>query len=237
MTKTISPGWNLGGVLPETFRSLRTFGFRRTVSVMRSRIEDMTFDLRHGTDTVQTVPVEEVGVESVNRDHGQRYQPTGSSALGKILDGLSVRESDVFVDFGCGKGRTLLLAADYPFRRIVGIEFAPALCEIARENARRYSARYPRAVQPEIEEADATRFSLRGDETVFYFFHPFGPPVLQPVLDNIATSLRQYPRRAWLVYYLPMHRELMDRCESLRLATERVVNGYDCLTYRHDPGS
>lgn len=237
MTNAISSGWNLGGVLPETFRSLRTFGFRRTLSVMRSRLEDMSFDLRHGTDTVQTVPVDEAGVESTNRDHGQRYQPTGSSALGKILRGLSLSDTDVFVDFGCGKGRTLLLATGFPFRRVVGVEFSPPLCTIARENVRRYAASHPLSVQPEIAEADATRFALRGDETVFYFFHPFGPPVLQPVLENIATSLRTHPRRAWLVYYLPVHRELMDRCAPFQLASERVINGYDCLTYRHDPAS
>ena len=237
MTNAISSGWNLGGVLPETLRSLRTFGFSRTLAVMRSRLEDMAFDLRHGTDTVQTVPVEEAGVDSANRDYGQRYQPTGSSALGKILSGLSLSDTDVFVDFGCGKGRTLLLATDHSFRRVVGVEFSPPLCTVARENVRRYSARHPRSVQPEIVETDATRFALRGDETVFYFFHPFGPPVLQPVLDNIATSLREHPRRAWLVYYLPVHRDLMDRSAPFKLASERTINGYDCLAYRHDPAS
>jgi SAM-dependent methyltransferase len=235
--------WNLGSALPETLRSLRDFGLLRTLSVMRSRLQDMAFDARHGTDTVQTVAVDALDVEAPRRSLGQRYQPTGSSALGKILRALPIGADDGFVDFGCGKGRTLILAMDFPFRRIVGVEFSAALCAIARANIATVSGNRPARpgrppnVQPEVAQCDARDYTLAGDETVFYFFHPFGEPVLAPVLDNIEASLRRAPRPAWLIYYLPVHRTVIDRSAAFALHATRVVNGYDCLTYRHQPSS
>src|SRR5580698_4756503 len=48
-----------------------------------------------------------------------------------------------FVDLGSGKGRALLLASDYPFREIIGVELSPELDRIARANIARYDgARY-----------------------------------------------------------------------------------------------
>src|ERR1700760_2411871 len=44
-----------------------------------------------------------------------------------------------FVDIGSGKGRALLLATDYPFRKIVGIELSPELDRIARANVARFA--------------------------------------------------------------------------------------------------
>ena len=37
-----------------------------------------------------------------------------------------------FVDIGSGKGRALLLASDYPFREIIGIELSPELDRVAQ---------------------------------------------------------------------------------------------------------
>ena len=39
-----------------------------------------------------------------------------------------------FVDLGAGMGRAMLLAADYPFRAVVGVELHPTLARIARAN-------------------------------------------------------------------------------------------------------
>src|ERR1700733_6367017 len=49
-----------------------------------------------------------------------------------------------FVDVGSGKGRALLLAMDYPFREILGVELSPELDRIARANVARYTGGRPR---------------------------------------------------------------------------------------------
>ena len=65
------------------------------------------------------------------------YQPTEPAAFHEMLDALQKSPTPdqtvlnfrdfTFVDLGSGKGRTLLMASDYPFRRIVGVELLPSL--------------------------------------------------------------------------------------------------------------
>ncbi|MBZ5489392.1 MAG: class I SAM-dependent methyltransferase [Acidobacteriia bacterium] len=45
-----------------------------------------------------------------------------------------------FIDLGSGKGRALLMAAQYGFKRIIGVEFMPELHRVAQENIRKYTA-------------------------------------------------------------------------------------------------
>ena len=51
----------------------------------------------------------------------------------RLMRTLSLPPGSGFVDFGCGKGRVLLLAAGFGFARITGVEFAKELCDIAKE--------------------------------------------------------------------------------------------------------
>src|SRR6202167_2877534 len=67
------------------------------------------------------------------------YQPTEAGLFHEMIDALCEHthidlSEFVFVDLGSGKGRTLLMASDYPFQRIVGVELLPALHETAKGN-------------------------------------------------------------------------------------------------------
>lgn len=58
-----------------------------------------------------------------------RYLPTAWHVLPRVLRYVGVSDSDVFVDFGCGKGRVVHQAAKRPFRRVIGVEISPDLAE------------------------------------------------------------------------------------------------------------
>ena len=81
-------------------------------------------------------------------------------------------------DYGSGKGRVLMLAAEYPFKRIVGVEFAKSLHDISQENVATLGSEAGRI---ETFHADATEFDPPTDPLVLYFFHPFGVPALKQV--------------------------------------------------------
>src|ERR1700675_1609318 len=94
------------------------------------------------------------------------YQPTEPSAFHEMLDALqqtpgpdhtalNFREF-TFIDLGSGKGRTLLMASDYPFHRIVGVELLPSLHQIAQQNLRQYKNVTQKCFALESICADAT---------------------------------------------------------------------------------
>jgi SAM-dependent methyltransferase len=107
-----------------------------------------------------------------------------------------------FVDVGSGKGRALLLASDYPFREIVGIELSPELDRVARANIARYPARDHRP--PVISmQGDATEFPWPPGPLIVYIWNAFTEPVMERVFQNLRASLAGDPRELYLVYIHP----------------------------------
>jgi SAM-dependent methyltransferase len=110
----------------------------------------------------------------------------------------------VFLDLGSGKGRTLLMASDYPFRRIVGVELLPALHQAAQENLSKYRSETQKCFALESICVDATEFPLPAGPTVLYLFNPFPEAGLRRVIANLEQSLRTHPRAVYLLYHNPL---------------------------------
>ena len=105
--------------------SLRREGISVTARKVVSAAREPWFDLVHRTDTRGRIEVATLDVRGPNVEHACGYEPTGHHELKALLRRLDLfDDGGVFVDFGCGKGRVLLLATDYPFDRIVGVEFS-----------------------------------------------------------------------------------------------------------------
>ncbi len=99
----------------------------------------------------------------------------------------------MFIDYGAGLGRVVVLAAMYPFRKVIGVEVVPKLVAEARRNVEQ--AR-PFLVCRDVElvECDAARFRLPAEVTVLYFYNPFGGAILKAVMDDIERSQNEHPR-------------------------------------------
>jgi SAM-dependent methyltransferase len=110
-----------------------------------------------------------------------------------------------FVDLGSGKGRALLLASDYPFREIVGVELSPELDRIARSNIARYSeAKGGLPDTPVISmQGDATDFAWPPGPLIVYMWNAFTQPVMERVFRNLESSLKEEPRELYVVYVHP----------------------------------
>lgn len=103
---------------------------------------------------------------------------------------------------GCGKGRVLLLASQYGFQKVKGIEFAEELCQIALVNCKHYQ-KYNPMLNYEIIHSDVVNYPIQEDENVFYMFNAFGKDVLIEMLNNIITSTKIKPRKVLIIYYHP----------------------------------
>jgi SAM-dependent methyltransferase len=111
-----------------------------------------------------------------------------------------------FVDLGSGKGRAMLLASDYPFREIIGVELSPELERVARSNIARYAeAKGSLAPRPPVisMQGDATEFSWPSGPLIVYMWNAFTRPVMERVFRNLESSLKKEPRELYLVYIHP----------------------------------
>jgi len=104
------------------------------------------------------------------------------------------KHKDIFLDYGSGMGRVLIMAAAYPFRKVIGVELSGKLNKVAFENIKRVKKKL-KCKDIEIVEADATTYRVPTEVTVIYFYNPFTGAILQQVVDNIHKSLVEAPRK------------------------------------------
>jgi SAM-dependent methyltransferase len=135
--------------------------------------------------------------------HG--YEPIDHRCFDIILADLDIQAGkDVFLDYGCGMGRAVVLAAREPFRRVLGIEIDAILSEIARQHIaaarQRGKLRCPEA---QIITTDAAAWQVPEDVTVVFLFNSFTGELLEAVLERIRESVQAAPRPLKLVYVYP----------------------------------
>lgn len=203
------------------------------VVVALRRLSDLAFDWVHGTDTADPVEPGALRVTGPHRERGIRYQITRPRAFRRVLRELDLPPGEVFVDIGCGKGLVLLLAREFGFRRIVGVEYAPALCEIARRNLE--VAGGPDPSRFAVHCCDAADYDFREEESVIYLFNPFDSFVLERVMAQLAASLARNPRRAWLIYHFPRWHAVVERSGLFAAIATQVDGDSEFIIYRHEP--
>jgi hypothetical protein len=121
-----------------------------------------------------------------------------------------------FVDIGSGKGRVLLMASDYPFRRILGVELLTALHLVAQKNLGAYQSDSQQCFAVETTCRDAREFVFPAEPLVVYLFNPLPEAGIVDVIANLAQSVNQYPRVVYLLYRNPMFENVVARHPEFR---------------------
>lgn len=143
-----------------------------------------------------------------SRAHAYIYQAVNYYMLEKAFDYLKeVGYKGGLVDYGCGKGRILVVAAHYGFTRITGVEFAPALCQQAQENTKNLKSSFPNTAFT-IHCMDAQDLSIQPEDCIFTFFNPFDKAIMLPVVKNIMQSHQEFPRDMVVCYFNPTEKEI-----------------------------
>jgi predicted RNA methylase len=137
-----------------------------------------------------------------------------------------------FIDMGSGKGRMLLLAAELPFRRIVGVEFASDLNALAQKNVKTYRNANQACFKMEPLNMDATLFEFPPEPSIIYFYYPFERFVMEPVIQNLNRSLTEHPRDVVLVYFNPVLTEVVEAANNLRVYARTNYFGSSYIIYR-----
>ena len=181
----------------------RMFGFWDTIRYglvhLLLRTRDDEFDREYGTDTgtVQSMRYDE------QPKPGQIVQsiPTHPRVLRYILRNLGIDYREfIFIDFGCGKGRAILCASDFPFARIIGVEWSNNLSAIAKRNLQIYNSSRQKCTKLEVHCMNVLDYEFPASNTVLYMYNPFGPKIIRQVFENVQRRVFASPHRFLVVY-------------------------------------
>lgn len=189
----------------DLFGAVWEFARDSTPSRLRSRFGDADYDWDYRVNTTSGA----VGWrDRLLGTFYSLYQPTEPAQFREMIETLQQKrnlnlDEFTFVDLGSGKGRTLLMASDYPFRRILGVELLPSLHQIAQENLSGYKSGTQRCFDLESVCGDATAFALPAEPLLLYLFNPFQEAGIRRTVENLKSSLQQHPRTAYVLYHNP----------------------------------
>lgn len=134
--------------------------------------------------------------------------------------------------------RAVLVAALFPFRRVIGVELSGEMTERARYNIERNRHRL-RAADIELVTTDALDWNVPPDLTIAYFYSPFLGEVFDGVVQKLFASIDQHPRPLRIVYNYPIeHSRLLrtGRVRVLEVVSSRwlsrsLTTGHVIVTY------
>jgi hypothetical protein len=193
----------------------------------KARFGDLDYDWEHAVDTTRS----NVGLRTqlLTGLTARPYFATEPWLFEQIVRAIPVDFAGfTFIDLGAGKGRALLMASDYPFQRIVGVEFMPDLYRAAQENIARYSSDRQQCRRVEAFCMDARDFQFPLEPLVVYLFNPFSEPTFARVLDNLRRSVELVPRPVYVAYRFTEFENLLAQSTWL----EKVAGTEQWAVYR-----
>jgi SAM-dependent methyltransferase len=164
------------------------------------------FDVEFGVRTSGLVAGRHLKSGHRNDRHATAYYGVAPSVLHSLVrrwrrSGPAAPMSETtFVDLGAGMGRAVLLASEFEFKAVVGVELHPNLAAIARKNVRLWRAAGRERAPVRIVEGDAVEFALPVGALLVFVFNPFGAAVLRRLLKRWRKPLCERAQALDILY-------------------------------------
>ena len=186
-----------------TLDLIRGFGVGKTLGICLAMVDDQylkSFDRSYGVRTSGFISLASTSFDPTKLHQATSYGPVNGWAFRKILKDLSLPHRLHFVDLGAGLGRPCILAAEYGFEKVIGVELAPELCRVARENIA--SCRLPERSKSRIDiiEGDILDYCEHTEDDVFFVYRPFSHQLFRRVCGKLAERAARQEKAVLIIH-------------------------------------
>ena len=105
-------------LLKKILKDIYRKGLIDAVKIYLLKIETRIFDYKYNVNTHKDSYLKDLKFDSINKKEAFNYETVAIFSIKKILNNIDINKNDIFIDFGCGKGRVLLIASKYKFKKI-----------------------------------------------------------------------------------------------------------------------
>lgn len=168
-----------------------------------------TLDRQYGIDTVGFLPPVYLKSGKEADKTNRAFGSVSPEVFHPVLDAIPDIAGRDFIDLGAGKGAAMIIASEYPFKSVSGIELSRYLCEIAWKNLAIVGKNFPDRVDMPLIEGDASDPVLPDGPVVIGFFNSFYNEPLDRLLERLARHAEKH--EVLFVYGNPMEWAVLDR--------------------------
>jgi len=175
------------------------------------------FDQQFGTDTSGFVPVDKLNPDPALQAQMYGYAGSQPSIIRQAIAAIGKVSDYSFLDAGCGKGRALLVASEFPFRSVAGIELSPMLTRIAAQNARTIAQRFPARAPITVQTGNVVDLRFPAGNLVLFMYNSLGSQILRLLVRKLQESIGSGATpHAFVIYYNPIYGEQFDESDAFR---------------------
>jgi SAM-dependent methyltransferase len=173
------------------------------------------FDAQHGIRTSGLIPGYVLRAGSTSPDGNFIYAGSQPSIVRQALGMAGALEGAVFLDLGCGKGRVLAVASEFPFAEVIGVELSDVVAEQAEANMAALRHSFPERCPIRVVVGNAAEYPLSGGRLVIFLYNPFGEALVARVAERIEAALAGGGGPVTIVYYNPVWASIFDASPGL----------------------
>jgi SAM-dependent methyltransferase len=148
------------------------------------------FDRRYRIQTSGIILLPDTSFDRARLLDATQYSPINGWGFRRFLKESAFPRNLHFVDVGCGLGRACIVAAEYGFEKVTGVDLAAEFCAAARRNIARCRPPSGRLSPIDIVQMDALLFCGQTDADLFLMFRPFSRDFTRAVRDAITQRAR-----------------------------------------------
>lgn len=169
--------------------------------------QEIKGEKKYGIDTTGADELKHLSKKGIDISHATIYMPASFDLLEEIFDHIDISNYHHFIDLGCGKGRTLCVAANYGCKKVSGVELSKKLCDAAVENLIHTSKKLPSLLY-DIKNNDAFYYPIPTDTDCIFLFNPFDEIIMSGVVQHIIQSICLQSRNITVIYVNPLYKHL-----------------------------
>ena len=202
-------------LIKRTIQKIQNEGFSKLIIGFITYAYDKYYDSKYSLDTYTWVEHDELLKEDEIAKHASSYMAVRVLPLRRLFEKLKLPVETVFVDIGSGKGRILLVASEFGFMEVRGIEFSSNLCAIAEQNIANYTQKITTTTNFTVINTDASIFKFSGDESVFFLYNPFNEFILRKVIENISKSPDDKHKKVIIINAAPGKKQVFETYKNV----------------------
>ena len=180
------------------------------------------FDREFATDTSGVIAPEQL--DATHAALINCYGGSQPSIVRRALAELGPVEGTTFLDLGCGKGRVTIVASEFPFSAVIGVELSADLVAIARRNVEIVRRAYPTRPPIEIVHANVLDYAFPSGKLAIFMYHPFKDEITRKVVSRWEAELASGRiTDLAIIYYNPVLAALIDASPVFRRVHESTI--------------